>query len=251
MTQVNLKMIIERKFISNQNMSINQMTDITFDILKNLYTADKEKHLSSESEIFLKCKNSSHHINNIVVKVFFEKDDIDESISSELDLILNENSDDNNISDELFFTNEKIKQNIVRRAGQLHAHLDAVDSNIHELGLKIDNFEVKEENYEMLESLNRNLTNRIIILEQKIMENHNRLLDFNDEKEEHLLKAIKHIISTGISTIVPLIVDDKLEGITNIIQTNGSITNRNIDKMKEEVKTMRKLVKDNSVQNQV
>lgn len=208
MSTINLISILEKKHLQYRHVSLATANEITFEILKELFIANENRHLLPECAIFLECKNSTKHINNIVKRIFILEESIPVVVASELEIIIEEFSSSNSIGDideKLLYLKEELKQIIFRRTGQVHAHINTLDSEISDIKVRQD-----EENIggtiRNTEIFLRSLNDRMRNLEETNMSQ----LRYIQTLEERNSQKIKETMGTLIGALVPTIVEDTI-----------------------------------------
>lgn len=102
------------RHLSMKQHEIGTLTQIAFRIQEELFISDRDRHLSSESKIFITCSNSTQHIINIVKKIFNEDPVPDaKAIAEELEVIEKERSNlcnSNLLEERLLALEEKLNE---------------------------------------------------------------------------------------------------------------------------------------------
>ena len=156
-----LQSIIARHHIKNNNLmgsKRNNTIDIAFEVQKELFVLNRDEHLSQESKIFVECRNSSSHIYNIIEKIFVGFESVPKIIGEELQLINKDQEkefDLDPLNSSLLHTEERLKQALFRRTGQLHGHLSHIESSSEINGIVKEQSEMLKVLYDKISYLER------------------------------------------------------------------------------------------------
>lgn len=226
--EITLIKLLEVKYLRHKHATSTTLSDITFDIMKELFLANESRHLNPESAIFLHCKNSSKHMSNIVHRIFLLEEHTSDVVNDELSIIIEEmqNNRETKNDEELMCMKEEIKQVIFRRSGQIHAHINSIDAELGDIKQQIDEISNQEEILQIVDQ-------KMASMEKTIL-TQNRIIVDMEEK-------FKDTVGNLIASIVPHIVEDILSSNQKI----GELTS-NIEKVTTDLRSIKKTIAGDS-----
>lgn len=224
MNEHTLKNIIERHHSIRKTQefeNVSPIDELSSKIMLELFKLSKKGILPPETKIFLECKNSFLHLNNILENIFLHGNEIISTLDNELKLI-NENgnsSQSNNLlldvekSFERLETNieeseERMKQIFFRKTGQIHGHIEHrdPDDKITETGeiimRRVTHLErkIEESQIPMREMIAQALG---VMLPEIIKEETGKLLKDNSDKIIRKLSNLQQTNNQPIKREIP------------------------------------------------
>ena len=235
-----LESILKKLYPRMVNSNITSRENLTFEILREMFIHNKNRHLAPESKIFLECSNSSQHIYNIVNKIYNETSMTDrEAIEDELNIIYSEMGNSNSsvdLKDTLLHMEERIKSYVLKRSTRIHEHISHTESSISESDNKLDRILTNQESGEVV-TKDTEIRDRIqtgIIKELRIL---------NIRIDEHI-KSLTSILKDNNATVVggfiPIMKDEIAGKIEKYI--DSKLINKT-NEIREEIIKIKNVIK--------
>lgn len=245
MPDTTLNKILEQTIKTHeQSDSMRTEIDVTLDVMKELFLLDKNNHLPPELKIFIRGENALMHMNNIISEIIIIGKDIPQAIAEEIKkmskstqvLSTNVNSDDLKLT--MYETKEQLAQLFFRRTGQVHAHINSIESYIKQYIDEVENDSILnyvKENMESIKMILSTIEDMSPTI-NSIFESTNRIDNSVEKINKTIIKSSVNISS--VNSMVETLVNDGEANQTNLETMFNMLLEikEGVDEMKDERK---------------